>query len=414
LRAPAPPTTAPSTDPLSTHDAQEAVDKLQDEVSVLKETLALKKEEISHLSDIAKLLLTVTGIFTIVLGGASWKALEDQRRSSRESLDSQKALFDAQLKEILAKANDSLQEVGRLREELERDFPMFGRMRSNFSKVLSGLASACSRLKMEDNTYSELSWDEEQLILFYESAISTSLLLHTSEYAKQLSEIYRLLGMFYGSKFNSALPDGKFSESPDRRDIDRSRFYFDRSIQFDEQNYAAYMNAGHFTYYSDDEAMSGIARDYYQRAAASGPAYQKPWISMALIELEPFKRADRAIAALAEASTRSEYDAGRPQNATDYIAYLRACALGVKARDAKGDDCRRCLESAMSELEQASGSTNDNIRKMFQQDRSTYFVLLDQDSVFHARYLVVAQRLTAPDGSADGGAAIEPQKAESA
>lgn len=343
--------------------------------------------------------MTVAGAFAIFLGAASWKTLDDQRKSNRESLDSQRALFEAQMKEVLAKASDSLHEVTKLREELERDFPMFGRMRSNFSKILSGLASACSRITMDDKTYSALSWEEEQLILFYESAIATSLLLHTPEYSKQLSEIYRLLGMFYGSKFCSTLSKGRFCESSDRRDFDRSRFYFDRSIQFDDSNYLAYMNAGHFTYYSDDRAVSGIAREYYQRAALAGPSFQKPWVSIALIDLEPFVNSGGAIAALDEAAKRSEYDIGRQHNATEYISYLRACALCVKARDLSASERDEVLTSAIAELEQASSSANENIQNMFPDDKSTYFHILEGDPSFAEEFANVARKLSDPSAS---------------
>jgi hypothetical protein len=247
--------------------------------------------------------MTIAGVFTFILGAASWKTLEDQRKLAGETLESQKKLFDAELKtllsssknlldETLQQSSDSLKQTERLRDEVERDFPMFGRIGSNFSKVLTGLAAACSKLKMDDETYKTLSWKEEQRILFYESAMSTSMLLDAESRAKELSEIYRLLGIFYGSKFCSSLPDREFSRSIERDDFYRSQFYFGRAIELDDKNYLAYLSAGYFTQYNDDLSIVEIARGYLESAAVLGPRFQKPVYMIALIELEALGDAD--------------------------------------------------------------------------------------------------------------------------
>jgi hypothetical protein len=198
--------------------------------------------------------MTVAGVFTFALGFGSWATLNEQRKQARESMD-------------------------KLKGEVESDFPMLGRMGRNFSKVLTGLTEACGMLEIKDKTYTSLSWAEEQGILFYESAMSTSMLLNTEGRSKEISKIYRLLGVFYGSKFFSSLNDGKLptneglspvgelDASFNIRDLDRARFYFDKAIELDEKNYLAYLSAGYFTQYPEYRPLATVSRDYFKKAA---------------------------------------------------------------------------------------------------------------------------------------------------
>jgi hypothetical protein len=280
---------------------------LEKEISTQDKLLASKQEEINRLNDFAKVLMTAVGVFAIILGLASWKALDDQRKAASENLDIQKENLKLGLDAALDDSRRSLEGVNRLRDELQHDFPMFGRMRNNFSNILHGLQLASVSLRLEDTTYSTLRWDEEQRILFYENAISTALLLDTTEYVKQLSEIYRLLGTFYGSKYHST--QGNEKSSGRQSDFNRARFYFDRSIEFNPENYSSYIYAGHFTqYYDDDKSLAKLSRDYFQRATVIGPHFQKPWVSISLIELDAFKDPDRALVALERAISKPEFD----------------------------------------------------------------------------------------------------------
>jgi len=123
---------------------------------------------------------------------------------------------------------------------------MFGRVHLNFGRVLSELTSACQNLRQEDDTYARLTWQEKQRILFYENTVADTVLLDTRYFTAELSEIYRLLGVFYGSKYAGARAKDPGAATDD---IDRARFYFDRAISFDSKRYILYSNAGHFTMY---------------------------------------------------------------------------------------------------------------------------------------------------------------------
>jgi hypothetical protein len=365
---------------------------LEKEIATEDKLLAAKQEEISRLNDFAKLLMTAVGVFAIILGLASWKALDDQRKAASETLTLQKENLKLRLDGALEESRKSLEGVNRLREELQRDFPMFGRMRSNFSNILHGLQLACISFRLEDTTYSNLSWDEEQRILFYENAIATALLLDTKDYVKQLSEIYRLLGTFYGSKYLSTRAYEKTSEQ--QSDFHRARFYFDRSIEFNSDNYSAYIYAGHFTqYYGEDKSLAKLSREYFQRATLVGPKFQKPWTSISLIELDAFKDPDRALAALERASDKPEYDLESRNPEPELISYLQAFAFCLKASQTSGEDRAIQSKKALEKLEQSSVRPIQKIRDHFKTDKEFFFEILGKDSALEQEYRQLASKL---------------------
>jgi hypothetical protein len=117
---------------------------LEKEISAQERVLAAEKDELNHLSDLAKLLMTVAGVFAILLGAASWKTLDDQRKAGNENLALQKENQKLQFAGLLEESKRSLKAVSDLKDELQREFPMFGRMQNNFSNILHGLQSACT------------------------------------------------------------------------------------------------------------------------------------------------------------------------------------------------------------------------------------------------------------------------------
>jgi tetratricopeptide (TPR) repeat protein len=367
---------------------------LEKEISTEDKLLAAKQEEISRLNDFAKFLMTAVGVFAIILGLASWKALDDQRKAASENLDLQKENLKLGLDAALDESRRSLEGVNRLRDELQHDFPMFGRMRSKFSNILHGLQLACVSLRLEDATYSTLRWDEEQRILFYENAISTALLLDTTEYVKQLSEIYRLLGTFYGSKYHSTQGSGKSNER--QSDFNRARFYFDRSIEFNPENYFSFIYAGHFTQYYDDNSLAELSRGYFQRATVIGPQFQKPWISISLIELEAFKDPDRALAALERAISNPEYDMDSKSPKPELVYYLQANAFCLKASKLNGED--RTVQSikALEKLELSSAHPTQTILDFFKTDKELFAEVLEKNQVVEQQYEQLAIKLSTP------------------
>jgi hypothetical protein len=390
-----------SAPPVGENPMEQLRDRINDsekEIANQEKVLAVEKDEVGHLTDFAKTLMTVTGIFAFLIGAASWKTLEDQRKAANENLDLQKQNLALQFAQSIDESNNSLASVERLRDEVQRDFPMFGRMRSNFSQILQGLEVACIRLQPNDDTYSNLRWDEEQRILFYENAIATSLLLDTKEYAQQLSEINRLLGVFYGSRFTSTLVDGKITA--ERNDLNRARFYFDRAIDYDAKNYQAYVHAGHFTQYYDDKELARISINYFERAAVVGFEYQRPWITISIIELEAFQNSSRALASLSQASLRPKYDVGQSAPDLQSISYLEAYSHGYVAKKLPNSQQEASLQSVLDQLKPILQSPNDRVRSMFLSDREMYFSLFAKWPSLNDEFSALVEEVDQAEGKA--------------
>jgi hypothetical protein len=193
-----------------------------------------------------------------------------------------------------------------------------------------------------------------------------------------------LLGVFYGSRYNSNLVDDKIGN--ERSDLNRSRFYFDRSIDLNPNNYAAYSYAGHFTQYHDDQSIAKVSRNYFQRAATIGTRYQKPWISMAMIDLEAFKNPAQALAALEQALLREEYDSERKDPKPELISYLQACALCLDAREQTGASRSNSLNSALEKLDSSLSQGTPQIFDLFRTEKDTYFKVLHEDPITTEKY----------------------------
>jgi hypothetical protein len=171
-------------------DLQQRIEQLEGRSKAEADVFAAQKDELEYLTHLIEAMMSVVGIFAIFLAAASWTTLEGQRKTAEKQLADLRGRFDEDSQESLAKLN-------RLRDELQLDFPMLGRIQANFTSVLLNLRSACQSLVPRDDTYEGLGWKERQDILYYENAITTALLLNAQGHDKELSEIYRLLGIFY-------------------------------------------------------------------------------------------------------------------------------------------------------------------------------------------------------------------------
>jgi len=351
-------------------------------------------------------LMTIAGLFALLLGFGAWKTLDDQRRSATENLDLLLTRFNQQFETALGehqrKANEAIDDVRTLRTEIQQDFPMFGRMRRNFARVLNELRSACQGLEPSDEAFAKLTWEERERILFYERAVADTLLLDTRDLNHELSEIHRLLGIFYGSRYadyRSRQTEVQLGDT-DRGDIDRARFYFDRAILLDPENYLAYSHAGHFTMYFDDPVLCGAAREYLKQAAAAAPAKQKPLLNLALLELST-ARLDAALRAVESGRGRAEYEADGSSPRNHYFEYVKACILAAQAKAAGRRDERRDLcSAALLCLEDAANAADLWIAAEFREtgfqakpDRDVYFDVISEFPELHDRMAAVSAKI---------------------
>ncbi len=335
--------------------------------------LADEKDRLSALDNNSRVLMTVAGLFAIFLGLGAWKTLEDQRRSAAENLEMQMTNFSDRfthaIEEHRYQSERAMLDLREMREEIRRDFPMFGRMSQNFTRVLTELQVTCQYLEAMDETYERLTWDQRESILFLEHAVADSLLLDTRDFNPQLSEIYRLLGLFYGSRYSVA--KAKHAESG-RADLDRSRFYFDRAIQLNPKNYFAYSHAGYFTLYFDDRELAERSREYFRQAAVVGPTKQSPLINTALLCLNSFNDPEESIRCVDGAQGRPEWEKDGSAPKPQHCYYVRACALAAIARRTTDAAAKhKVLRSAIEQLENATLAGDEWIRACFNGDTQT-------------------------------------------
>jgi tetratricopeptide (TPR) repeat protein len=358
-------------------------------------------------------MLTFAGIFAVLLGATAWKTLDDQRKSAEENLNLKVQVFEQKFEQLLdnhqSKLNNALRDIQNLRDEVRRDFPMFGKMQRNFATVLIGLESACQCLRAIDDNYTELTWQQREQILFYEKAVADSILLDTQGYDDQLSEIYRYLGIFYGSRFSSKMirahargEDCKRVLQEERPDIDRARFYFETSLRFNLNNYLTYSHAGYFTMYYFDHELASYSKERLEKAATRAPNAQRPLVNLSILEVRAFSDADAALKALAQAEKRPEYEASGSSPQPERIAYCKAMALALKG-DTSNTEAERAVlyQEALRALDVAASAGSAWIKSSFAEsdyqgpgDGETIFYKLGLDANFKEPFDEVSRKIS--------------------
>jgi hypothetical protein len=364
-------------------------------------------QRMSFIDSSSRALMTFAGAFAILLGLGSWKILEDQRQQAKDGLANQTKTFEEKFKDALSRQAEQFQQslntIHALRDEVHDDFPMFSKIQKNFVRILDDLRFACRGLQPLDDTYELLEWKDKQRILFYEKAIADTFLLDTRGVRVELSEIYRLLGVFYGSRYAEAYSKARGAAPKD--DVERARFYFEQATDSDEGNYLAYSHAGHFTMYYDDPELAEVCRRYLLRAAQCGSKKQKPLVNLALLELRAFKNPNRCLEVLREAGVRPEWELSGSQSKNAHISYIEACALAEKAQGAAepAENLHLC-EAALICLETASAAADGWTKSAFcdgdyqeSPDRDGAFQQIAKHQIFVERYGVVADKIESAD-----------------
>ncbi|HEY1218597.1 MAG: hypothetical protein ABSE42_16140 [Bryobacteraceae bacterium] len=404
---------------LATLETEERMLELR--MQAQQQLLENERERLAALDSTARFMMTLVGVFAFLLGAMAWKTVDDQRKSAEKNLEIQLKQFEQtarqQLGTMKADSDKALNDIESLRQEIHAEFPMFGRMKKNFGRTLHELQLACGNLRALDETYTGLTWDERQRVGFYERAMASSVLLDTREFNNQMSEIYRLLGVFYGSRYAVAVMAKDANAPPNRGHFERARFYFDRSIDANNANYLSYAHAGLFTsYYRDREAVDA-ARDYFTRAAEIGMQKQMPLINLAIIELNAGNAA-AALKHLERARGRAEYqeDGSAPQ--PDTVDYLKACALALQgATTADGSAQRSLYAESLKLLRRATEHRDPWVKATFLEgdyqckpDGEAYFSGIATDSALAEEYRDIVVRLRgpavpSPEAIADAGPA---------
>jgi hypothetical protein len=390
-----------------TSQARERLQAFEQQLAAQSKALDLQRERMATIESTARFIITIAAIFAALLGLAAWKTLEDQRRWAEISLGQQskhaQQQIEFELKAIRTQADSAAKDLEQLRSEITEDFPMFGRMRRNFSRVLTELKTACANLRSQDDAYRFVSSEDRQRVRFYERAMAISVLLDTGESTREISDIFRYLGVFYASRYTVERMGADHPEAvPNHDDLYRARYYFDRAINLDPTNYLAYSHGGLFMMWYEDRELSQCSREWLRKAAEVGKTKQRPLLNLATLELSAFKNPDLALVALQQAAVCTEFeDAGCPAK-PERVEYLRACALALKAdRAEEAIEADLLYEKALESLRSISVPTDGWIASSLnvgddvqgKPDRTQWFERLSAHPRFAKAFAEVTARL---------------------
>ena len=178
------------------------------------------------------------------------------------------------------------------------------------------------------------------------------------------------------------MTDNEFNPSNNQEYFDRAQFYFDRAIDSDPGSYTLFKHAGYFSQYCDNKVIASRSKSYFEKTSDVGMQFQKPLVSIALVELEAFNDSFSTLAALRKARNRKKYDTDSEGSRYEYISYLEACALCLRAQKENGSERADTLKESMEKLSEAANRTSvgwGEIRGFFQSDRDKYFAVLKSD-----------------------------------
>ena len=270
-----------------------------------------------------------------------------------------------------------------------------------------------------DNTARRLHWEQKESILFLERAVADTLLLDMREYSEQMSEIYRLLGVFYGSRYAiareeaaaAAIREGGPGSGLDIGvsaaacvpvdDYERSQFYFGKAIDSGKQrSYLAYSHAGHFSMYYADPEKSSRVRQFLKAAAVCGPQKQRALVNLAILELAASRDGGAALRALREAEGGPEWEDTGSAPEPHVIDYMTACALVVQSEKAAEQERDLLLGQAMNRLERCVAHADEWMKDAFLQgdyqtpgDRQNYLQPLASTERLADRFQAVEQKI---------------------
>jgi hypothetical protein len=155
----------------------------------------------------------------------------------------------------------------------------------------------------------------------------------------------------------------------------------------------AHFDAGFFTQFTDDLPLARRSRDYFRTASILGSQYQKPFISIALLELEAFKDAGAAQSALDRSLECKQYHIDRSSPAKNYISYLSACALCLRIAQSSGPEDPALLQGVLSDLSSACNELDQSVYDSFGSDTESFFHVLRNSPTTAQQFEQLAEKV---------------------
>jgi len=216
---------------------------------------------------------------------------------------------------------------------------MFGTMDLAISRMMTNLTRLLPDIDPTARHYPNLSEAERHQILFYEKGVAFFEFLDLREFRKEVGQIYRGLGNFYGSKF----AENRKSHTDDANDLGRAIFYLDLAIETFGDNIGAWNDRGLLAMRMQNDA--GAAQQFFESSMKRDAGQQRAQYNLAVMfgEKRVKEGYQHAIALLTDAMGQQKWETGPNEARSLDLFYNRACyrTLLSGLAPAEGDELLR-------------------------------------------------------------------------
>lgn len=264
-----------------------------------------------------------------------------------------------------------------LREGIEESLPIFRNLDRNLRVIIDGLRAELADAEGRDEDFRKLTAAQRQKILFYESAISSLLFLDLSDKRREITELYKSLGIFYSTKFSVAAAEeaegaeeaepmtdplsrmsvGAITDHsvlPLESDLHRAHFYFDRALEHTtEPAHILNLKGTSLMFLSRPEWMQQ-ATHLFERSLLFDPRQQKPHWNLAMIALQTTQHLDVGEQHLRDALACPYFD--HPDSPRQDSELHVALAVVSCLRAGSGSETEHHVDAALASLRDAIGA----------------------------------------------------------
>jgi hypothetical protein len=280
--------------------------------------------------------------------------------------------MELQFKELNTSAES---QVERIEEQIARKFPLFKDMDFAITTTTNRILHLVPILDLVESSYSKISPQEKELVLFYEKAMAVFECFDTHFLSHDISNIYRGLGTFYALRYDAANAarqkesmdkgqGGKLENDTDMEDWrQRALFYLNYALEQDKKNIAALNDRAYFALMMEEPRDPKKAKELFLNSIDSDPHQQRALYNLAWLEHNA-GRYQQSIDLIDRSLSHTRWqERCIPERVPD-LWYQRACSSGCLAKTEQGDSKKKLLEAAMKDLEGISRSEKASWKRL--------------------------------------------------
>lgn len=303
------------------------------------------RDQADMLQRLASLLIGLSSLYAVVLGVTSYVTAQQFVERSKESAD----------------------RLQRKEDDFEKHYPLLAGFSESVTRIVAELTRLLPHSDDRAESLARMSPEQRQHIVYYESSVAYFEFLDVRPLRKEISEIYRSLGKFYGAHGASMrkeidhLRDAEDTAAivarmrdDNRRSFYRARLYLEKALQVNPENFSALNDLGYLLH--RDLEMPAEAEKLYDRSLDVQPRQQRARYNLAVMYMDRAEkdrdRADyqRAERLLSEALRESNWQMDPVRERVADIRYNRACCWSRLAEGVSDTSRERLLDRASADL----------------------------------------------------------------